>query len=130
MDKPRRRIAAPNAVFIMALAASSPSAPPAETCRNEQFTVTMGEKFFGPDDTEVASARKALARCLAKAGDYQGAAPHYQRALDTWQQQGFIRGWLADEFDEYADLLDQAGRSDDAAAARAKAAALRAGTSD
>ncbi len=82
---------------------------------------------FGDGDVRTGQSASNLALLLAAEGRYDEAEPLYQQAIRALEQPpGAHDGDLATVLDNYAALLADAGRADDAAATSARAAVLRA----
>ncbi len=86
--------------------------------------LAIREAALGPDDVQTAQSLNNLALLLAAAGHFADAEPLYQRAIAVFETTE--ANALATALDNYAALLDDSGRADEAAAATRRADAVRA----
>jgi tetratricopeptide (TPR) repeat protein len=87
--------------------------------------LAIREQALGADDRYTAQSLNNLALLYAAEGRYADAEPLYQRAIAIFEQRK-DSGDLATALENYAALLDETGRSDDARQIEARARAARA----
>ena len=87
--------------------------------------LTIREQALGPDNVQTVQSVNNLALLYAAQGRYGEAEPLYKRAAATFEQQQRTRE-LATVLENYAALLEDTGRADEAQAMEARAQALRA----
>lgn len=87
--------------------------------------LAIREGALGRDDPQTAKSMNNLALLYAAQGRYAEAEPLYQRAIAIFEQH-HEELQLATTVENYAALLEETGRSSDAAAMEERARALRA----
>jgi len=91
-----------------------------------QRSLTIREQVLGPDHPDVGLSLNNLALLHYHEGDYQKAAEPFERIIIIFEKTlGSGHPNLVAGMDNYAVILDDLGRSDDAAQWAAKAEAIR-----
>jgi tetratricopeptide (TPR) repeat protein len=86
--------------------------------------LAIRERAFGADDRRTAKSANNLALLYAAQGRYADAEPLYQRATTIFEQH-HDSAELATALENYAALLEETGRGEQAAEMEAKAQGLR-----
>ena len=86
--------------------------------------LSIREKTLGADNRHTAESLNNLALLYAAQGRYPEAEPLYQRAVTNFEQQK-RNGDLATVLENYAALLEDTGRTDEAKQMNARAQALQ-----
>lgn len=93
----------------------------------EQWLAALEEtESFGPQDPRLTATRKNLADLYYAQGNYAEAAPLYRRSLEIAEKAfGAEHPNVATSIENYAALLGEMGREDEAADWEARAKAIR-----